>query len=366
MTINRTAVVPPVPPPTPDITRPSFFTKNSSSKWFGSAPPTPDPDQDDAGWHEPETYSAVISRKEHPRDPTSILKLGIPDVLRPKAGDSLAPSTLKASSPGAPSAWAKPDVQVSRQEADGQLSAVTPDRIDKVLHELEAAAEPQGAHGIQSTVRSAASDARTSASSAFVETNIRRGKASSIMSSSSSSTDIAERSTSAPPPPPPKDTQKDAQRGEKDAPPRSAPATPLDPGTPQQQPPAGATVGFTSTLSSALKYVLRAGGLPTPPAKHHHALLSAGGGSPAIDERPHIKYDWTIGRRLKFSCTVYYAKQFDALRRRCGIDDMFLHSLSRSKNWLAEGGKSKSNFWKTTDNQFIIKTLVNAWNVADL
>jgi 1-phosphatidylinositol-3-phosphate 5-kinase len=30
------------------------------------------------------------------------------------------------------------------------------------------------------------------------------------------------------------------------------------------------------------------------------------------------------------------------------------------------GGKSKSNFWKTSDNRFIIKTLVNAWNVADL
>ena len=63
---------------------------------------------------------------------------------------------------------------------------------------------------------------------------------------------------------------------------------------------------------------------------------------------------------------MYYAKQFDALRRRCGIDAVFLHSLARSQNWLAEGGKSKSNFWKTTDERFIIKTLVNAWNVADL
>ena len=126
------------------------------------------------------------------------------------------------------------------------------------------------------------------------------------------------------------------------------------------------TATFTNTLSSALKYVMRSTSPAPTPSKHHHALLSANGASPAIDERPHIKYDWTIGRRLKFSCTVYYAKQFDALRRRCGIDDLFLHSLSRSKNWLAEGGKSRSNFWKTTDNQFIIKTLVNAWNVADL
>ncbi|KAJ3529021.1 hypothetical protein NM688_g7915 [Phlebia brevispora] len=81
---------------------------------------------------------------------------------------------------------------------------------------------------------------------------------------------------------------------------------------------------------------------------------------------PRAPYDWTIGKRLRFSCTVYYAKQFDALRRRCGIEDGFLQSLARCENWAAEGGKSKSNFWKTADNQFIIKTLVNAWNVADL
>jgi 1-phosphatidylinositol-3-phosphate 5-kinase len=41
-------------------------------------------------------------------------------------------------------------------------------------------------------------------------------------------------------------------------------------------------------------------------------------------------------------------------------------SLTKSANWAAEGGKSKSNFWKTSDDRFIIKTLVNAWNVADL
>jgi 1-phosphatidylinositol-3-phosphate 5-kinase len=27
---------------------------------------------------------------------------------------------------------------------------------------------------------------------------------------------------------------------------------------------------------------------------------------------------------------------------------------------------SKSNFWMTSDQRLIIKTLVNAWNVADL
>ena len=102
----------------------------------------------------------------------------------------------------------------------------------------------------------------------------------------------------------------------------------------------------------------------SPYGRPHHGLLSTE--LLSIDERPHIKYDWTVGKRLKFSCTVYYAKQFDQLRRRCGVEDVFIHSLSRSANWAADGGKSKSNFWKTADDRFIIKTLVNAWNVADL
>ena len=49
----------------------------------------------------------------------------------------------------------------------------------------------------------------------------------------------------------------------------------------------------------------------------------------AITERPHIKYDWTIGKRLKFSCTVYYEEQFDALRRTCGVEDVFVRSMAK-------------------------------------
>ena len=360
MSINRQTPMPHVPPPTPDISRPSFFSKNNSttnmSKWFGTSSATPDPDQDEEGWHEPETYSAVISRREHPRDPTSILKLGLPDVLRQKATEGNGLPTSKATTPGGSgistgalsSAWAKPDVKISMQAADGHVSVGSTDRVDKVLQELEAAAENSG------TVRSTSSE-RTPTSSAFVETHIRRGAASSVISTDSNATvseHVRDNSLVAPPPLPPKEEMAITS------------TTPVEPSTP----PAQSTMTFTltNTLSSALKYMLRSGSPAQPPSKHHHALLSANGASPAIDDRPHIKYDWTIGKRLRFSCTAYYAKQFDALRKRCGIDDMFLHSLSQSKNWLAEGGKSRSNFWKTTDDQFIIKTLVNAWNVADL
>lgn len=362
MAINKASVAPPVPPPTPSASRPSFFTKTASSKWFTTSAPTPDPDQEGVVWHEPETYSAVISRKEHPRDPTSLLKLGLPDVLRQKALPdapmlgipkfaTIGASVGKGIGLGTPSsAWAKPDVQVSKDEADGLMSAVDVERVDKVLHDLEAASEP----GVGKSVRTMSSDGFMT-SSAFVETNIRRGKASSIMSSDSDATVSASNHSITPPTPPPKDAAVDKDKKSRDSSSeRSDSEPPVQPS------------GFATALSSALRYMMRTGDVPVLPAKHHHALLSAAGVASTIDDKPHIKYEWTIGKRLKFSCTVYYAKQFDALRRRCGIEDVFLHSLARCENWAAEGGKSKSNFWRTTDNQFIIKTLVNAWNVADL
>jgi len=43
-----------------------------------------------------------------------------------------------------------------------------------------------------------------------------------------------------------------------------------------------------------------------------------------------------------------------------------LNSVEKSAGWLAVGGKSISNFWKTADDRLIIKTLIDAWNAADL
>lgn len=106
---------------------------------------------------------------------------------------------------------------------------------------------------------------------------------------------------------------------------------------------------------------------------------------------------YVLGQKLRFSCTIYYARQFDLLRKRCGIHSAgdgslpwhldIVRSLERCVGWDAEGGKSKSrsvavsglddprlhnsdvhsqSFLKTEDDRYIIKTLVNAWNVADL
>ncbi|KAI0795874.1 hypothetical protein C8Q75DRAFT_744203 [Abortiporus biennis] len=341
--------------------RPSLFARTISSNWFSHSEPLPDPDEEGVVWHEPESCSAVITRKEHPRDPTSLLTLPMPDVLRPRPPDSNStPPASKFGSLGSmsgksiihpppPSAWAKPDVQISMQAADGHLSGASADALDKMLHELESVPIPHS-RGESST--------NSHMSSGFVEAKIRRGKASSIMSNDSTiSASRIENDLYTPPPLPPKDP-----------PSNSAPAT--VPTTPSvEYPQSDSTIkavppsSITSTLGAALRYMVKSNPPQVPP-KHYHGLLSAT--FPSIDERPHIKYDWTIGKRLKFSCTVYYAKQFDSLRRRCGIEETFLRSLARSENWSAQGGKSRSNFWKTSDDQYIIKSLVNAWNVADL
>lgn len=312
-------------------------------------------------WSEPEAFSSVISRKAHPRDATI---LSIREVLRQKSPvdggiltasrfSSLGTAGSKIVAPTPPSAWAKPDVQISMDAADGEVSTI-PDTIEsagKILQEIESVTESS---------RPSSRAASILTSSNVVDTHIRRGKSSSIISIESSSTiGRVQDSTvklNMPPPPPPKDVRPEEKL--KDT---------LDAQSVAQTTTSSFAGTLANGLNSAMRFMMNGGETPRPTSpygKGHHGLLSADASS--IDERPHIKYDWTIGKRLKFSCTVYYAKQFDILRRRCGIGDVFLKSLSRSANWAADGGKSKSNFWKTSDDRFIIKTLVDAWNVADL
>ncbi|XP_068661240.1 putative 1-phosphatidylinositol-3-phosphate 5-kinase FAB1C [Aristolochia californica] len=60
--------------------------------------------------------------------------------------------------------------------------------------------------------------------------------------------------------------------------------------------------------------------------------------------------------KVKFSVTIYFAKQFDALRKKCCPSEVdFLRSISRCKRWSAQGGKSNVYFAKTLDERFIIK-----------
>ncbi|KAF7358551.1 hypothetical protein MVEN_00906500 [Mycena venus] len=368
---NSSSLAPPTPVLTPAVpssgSASSFFSAKVAPSNYkqlfttSSAQAQPDPDQEGAVWYEPEAYSAVISRKEHPRDATSLLSLrevlrqknpidGVSGVLPSSSRfGSLGSAATKASSSSGiapPSAWSKPDVQVSRHEAGG--GGERQQRLDG-----------DGGVGGQDIARVGGElGGRRSRIASWIRI---RGKAASIISVDSDTTigkdddrvSVVEES----------ETANGKSRHQKDG-----TATTEMPSSPTPTP-SSFTNTLTSGISSAMRLLLSNGEIPRPSmfSKNHHGLLGpANVDAFAIDERPHIKYDWTVGKRLKFSCTVYYAKQFDNLRKRCGIDDVFIRSLSRSANWAAEGGKSKSNFWKTADDRFIIKTLVNAWNVADL
>lgn len=324
------------PSPTPTTNQSSFFVTNVAYKLFNSSSVKPDPDQEGIVWHEPETYSAVIGRKEHPRDHASLLSLR--EVLRNRAsvegfnglssrfGGAEGSKSPKVSGMMTPSARANPIVEISKpangEEVGGLLET---ESAGKLIQEMETASTESSRGGSLSSSEMSKSQ--------FGDAPIHPRKASSLLSGDSDLTvGPKDGDMSQPPALPPKDNE-----------PSSPPET---------------SSFFTNSLTNAVRYMLNSSDLSRP-AKNP-------GDSLRIDDCPHIKYDWMIGKRLKFSCTVYYAKEFDGLRRRCGIEDIFLKSLGRSANWKAEGGKSKSNFWKTNDDRFIIKTLVNAWNVADL
>ncbi|KAF5205875.1 1-phosphatidylinositol-3-phosphate 5-kinase FAB1A [Thalictrum thalictroides] len=60
--------------------------------------------------------------------------------------------------------------------------------------------------------------------------------------------------------------------------------------------------------------------------------------------------------KVKFSVICYFARQFDALRKKCCPSEVdFIRSLSRCKRWSAQGGKSNVYFAKSFDERFIIK-----------
>ncbi|CDM33427.1 hypothetical protein DTO006G1_4216 [Penicillium roqueforti] len=83
-------------------------------------------------------------------------------------------------------------------------------------------------------------------------------------------------------------------------------------------------------------------------AQVEHALLRPTG--------THLKYQFQEGQ-AKMLCKVFYAEQFDALRKKCGVADRIVESLSRCAKWDSKGGKTKSLFLKTLDDRFILKSL---------
>ncbi|KAL9110519.1 MAG: hypothetical protein Q9227_004877 [Pyrenula ochraceoflavens] len=79
-----------------------------------------------------------------------------------------------------------------------------------------------------------------------------------------------------------------------------------------------------------------------------HSLLRATG--------THLKYQFQEGP-AKMLCKIFFAEQFDAVRRKCGVSDRIVESLSRCAKWDSKGGKTKSLFLKTLDDRFVLKSL---------
>lgn len=70
----------------------------------------------------------------------------------------------------------------------------------------------------------------------------------------------------------------------------------------------------------------------------------------------HLKYQFKEGQAV-MTCKIFYAEQFDALRKKCGVGERIIESLSRCLKWDSRGGKTKSVFLKTLDDRFVLKSL---------
>lgn len=64
------------------------------------------------------------------------------------------------------------------------------------------------------------------------------------------------------------------------------------------------------------------------------------------------------GNEVAVKC--YFATQFDALRKDCGCENLYIESLARCVKWDPSGGKSGVAFLKSKDDRFIIKELNKA------
>lgn len=366
----------------PPETRPSTPSVISvhgtpSKKKKAAEKPLPDPDDDGASdaWHEAEPVSTTTSRIDHARDMSSLLTLR--DVLRHKRSiDSTSGSiSSRFSSLGSsasrfinsisapPSAWAKPaTAEISHHMADGKVAGGNSEKDAE--KELLRVVEQQL---LNSTAMTEA-EASALVGSSYVDVQTPRSSTpvSTIEDDASSYGHGQGREGSTAtigPPVPPKDFNLPSNL--------STPSSELSESEVMANRSAAASVNnsLTTTLANAMRYMLATGGAGNEtPTKDTGSITHPLLGQPLeIDDRqPHIKYEFALGTRLRFSCTVYYARQFDELRRRCGIAEDMVQSLARSAGWAAAGGKSKANFWKTADDRFVIKSLVNAWNVADL
>ncbi|KAI9879518.1 MAG: 1-phosphatidylinositol-3-phosphate 5-kinase [Pleopsidium flavum] len=70
----------------------------------------------------------------------------------------------------------------------------------------------------------------------------------------------------------------------------------------------------------------------------------------------HLKYQFQEGS-ARMACKIFFAEQFDAVRKKCGVSERIIESLSRCLKWDSKGGKTKSVFLKTLDDRLVLKSL---------
>lgn len=74
-----------------------------------------------------------------------------------------------------------------------------------------------------------------------------------------------------------------------------------------------------------------------------------------LKNSPHLRLSFGDDK-VKFSVTYYFAELFDSLRKKCCPSEVdFVRSLSRCRQWSAQGGKSNVYFAKSLDERFIVK-----------
>ncbi|TQV96383.1 hypothetical protein V2A60_003206 [Cordyceps javanica] len=97
---------------------------------------------------------------------------------------------------------------------------------------------------------------------------------------------------------------------------------------------------------------------PTPASEHlgRHSDASDLEKSLLRPTGTHLKYQFKEGAAI-MTCKIFYAEQFDALRRKCGIAGRIVESLSRCMKWDSRGGKTRSVFLKTLDDRLVLKSL---------
>ncbi|KAL3466461.1 hypothetical protein BJX64DRAFT_250113 [Aspergillus heterothallicus] len=105
------------------------------------------------------------------------------------------------------------------------------------------------------------------------------------------------------------------------------------------------SIDYKETLESIQRRHLGADGMPLNAEK---SLLQTTG--------THLKYQFEEGQ-ARMLCKVFYAEQFDALQKQCGVADRIVESLSRCAKWDSKGGKTNSLFLKTLDDRFVLKSL---------